>query len=112
MINDPPAALEGGAFVFTVTNTGTGAASVTYSSANISAAAGTDYGAVSGVLNFGSSDTSKTITVATYTDTVTEANETLAINLSSPTGGATVSDAQGVGTIISDDAGGYAPICQ
>lgn len=111
-INDPPANLEGGAIVFTVTKTGTGAASVTYSSANISAAAGSDYGAVSGVLNFASSDTSQTITVATYTDAVAEANETFAINLSSPTGGASITDGQGVGTIINDDSGSCSPLCQ
>lgn len=111
-INDPAATFEGGTITFTVTKTGTGAASVSYGSANITATAGSDYAPVSGALSFASGDTTKTVTVTTYMDSITEANETFAVNLSSPTGGASISDTQGVGTIMNDDSGGCSPFCQ
>ena len=72
-------------------------------------AANADYVAASGTLTFIANDTSETVTVAVCADTLSEGNETLAVNLGTPTGGATVADGQGVGTITDDDlAGGLA----
>ncbi|CAN5243666.1 hypothetical protein BH11PSE14_BH11PSE14_14630 [soil metagenome] len=47
---------------------------------------------------------SKTFTVTIVGDTVVEPNETFTVNLSSPTGGAVIARAQGIGTILNDDA--------
>ena len=101
---------EGGNLVFTVTKAGaTGSSySVSYATANGTATAGSDYTAGSGTLTFAAADTTKTITIASTDDATVEPNETLLVNLSSATGGATISDAQGVGTIIDNDT---APTC-
>jgi hypothetical protein len=66
--------------------------------------ANNDYQSNSGVLTFTAGQTSKTVTVLVNGDTNGEPNETFFVNLSSPTGGATVGDNQGVGTIVNDDS--------
>jgi chitinase len=65
-----------------------------------------DFVNASGTLTFQSNDTSETISVAVCADTATEANETLLVNLGTPTGGVAVADGQGVGTILDDDGAG------
>jgi hypothetical protein len=97
---------EGGALNFTVTRTGATALThaVNYATANGSAAAGSDYTAITETtLTFNAGETSKTISVATTGDTVYELNETVLVNLSAPTNGATISDSQGQGTITNND---------
>ncbi|HYE63971.1 MAG TPA: Calx-beta domain-containing protein, partial [Pyrinomonadaceae bacterium] len=69
------------------------------------AAAGSDYEAASGTLTFAPGETSKGITVVVNGDTAVEPDETFTVNLSDPTN-ATISDAQGTGTITNDDAHG------
>src|SRR2546430_5835405 len=56
-----------------------------------------------GTLNFAATDTTKTITVLVNGDTKFEADETFTMHLSGATG-ATISDADGLGTITNDDA--------
>jgi YD repeat-containing protein len=111
-INNPSAKLEGSTIVFTVTKTGSGAASVNYATANVDAIAGSDYAAKSGTLSFAANDTSKTISVVTYSDSLFESTETFRVNLSNPTGGATISTAQGTGLIMNNGSSGCNPICQ
>jgi chitinase len=97
---------EGSTVAFTITKTGStsNSYSVSYASANNgSAVAGTDYGAVSGTVTFTASETSKTVFVQTYNDSASEGSETFVLNLSAPTGGATVGDGQGTGTIFNVD---------
>lgn len=96
---------EGGNLVFTVQKTGSAAATINidYATANGTASAGSDYTAKSGTLSFLTTDTSKTVSVATTDDGTFESAETLFLNLSNPTGGATVSDGQGQGTINDND---------
>lgn len=90
---------------FTVTRAGsTGAFSVDYATANNTAGAG-DYVPVSGTLNFADGETSKTVQVTINGDTDVEADEGFFLNLSNATGGVTISDNQGVGTIANDDLG-------
>jgi hypothetical protein len=96
------AAVEGGGLVFTVVKSGTGAASVSYATANGSAGAG-DYAAASGSLSFAANESSKTVAVATIDDSTDEPSETLSLNLSSPSAGASIADAQGIGTLIDND---------
>ncbi len=43
------------------------------------------------------------MTVQVNGDTTVEPNETFTVNLSNATGNATITDAQGVGTIVNDD---------
>jgi hypothetical protein len=73
-----------------------------YSTANGSATAGSDYTAVSGGLTFLPGQTSQTISVPVLGDTVDEPDETFFLRLSNP-GNATIADGLGVGTIVDDD---------
>lgn len=96
---------EGGTLVYTVTKTGSTAAtySVNYSTANGSAASGSDFNASSGTLSFAPGETSKTISVSTIDDDLYENDESVLVNLSSPSGGATIASSQGSGVIVGND---------
>lgn len=102
---DDVSVTEGGNLVFTVTKSGstTMVHEVSYNTSDISAGAG-DYTSVSNILSFGVSELSKTVTVSTVNDTIDEHDETLALQLSLPTNGAILTDAQGVGTVLDNDA--------
>ncbi|MCE5326785.1 MAG: hypothetical protein LLG01_10240, partial [Planctomycetaceae bacterium] len=91
--------------VFTVLRSGDTelASSVDYATADSTAAAGSDYQAASGTLQFTAGQTSRTISVSVYGDVLNELNETFFVNLSNPTGDSAVETAQGVGTIYNDD---------
>jgi hypothetical protein len=82
----------------------TGTVTVAFATANGTAAAPADYESASGTVTFAAGDTEETITVRVAGDTLDEVNETFVVNLTSPTGGATISDSQGTGTILDDDA--------
>lgn len=75
---------------------------VQFSTANDSAVAGSDYDSTSGTLIFAAGESEKSITVKIIGDTQVEPNETFFVNLSNATG-ATISDRQGIGTIVNDD---------
>lgn len=65
-----------------------------------------DYTATSGSLTFSPSASGTqtlTLTVSMTDDTVPEYTEQFAVNLFSPTNGASITDAQGVGTVTDDD---------
>lgn len=102
-----PAGEAAGAVNITVNRTaGTNVpASVNYGTANGSATAGSDYAATSGTLSFAAGETSKTFTVSILNDALYEPDETVALSLSNPTGGAAlVAPATAALTIASDDA--------
>jgi len=90
--------------VFTVSLSAPAAGPVTvnYATANGTATAGTDYTATSGTLSFAAGETTKSVTVAVRGDRVVEANETLSLTLSAPSG-ATIGTGTGTGTIRNDD---------
>jgi hypothetical protein len=68
-----------------------GAVSVSFSTADGTAVAGTDYTATSGALSWSDQDTStKTITVPIINGTVWKPNVTFTVNLSSPTNGSSL----------------------
>lgn len=96
---------EGGNLVFTVTKTGSvsNSYSVSYATANGSAVTGSDYTAKSGTLAFGGSTSSLTVSVSTVNDSTFEQTEAMYLNLSGPTGGSTITDSQGAGTISDND---------
>jgi len=97
--------------IFTVTRTGgTDALKVSYATADDTATAGSDYLTTSGVLSFGAFVNSQTIPVTIIGDTLVGSDEDFFVNLSSPTNGATISDGQGVGTILNDDSAGSVSI--
>jgi hypothetical protein len=92
-------------FTFTVTRTGdlTGVTTVQFATADGTASSSSDFASIiSGELTFAAGESTKTVTVLVKGDTTNEANETFFVNLSAATG-ATVSDAQGKGTILNDD---------
>ena len=92
-------------FNFTVTLAPAAAFPVTinYATADGTAIAGTDYQPASGSLTFTAGQTTKTVSVLVNGDVTTEPNETFVVNLFNP-GNASISDAQGLGTITNDDA--------
>ena len=63
-----------------------------------------DFGAGSEILVFQKGQTLQTIDVFIKGDTLVEGTEQFFVNLSNPTGNATIADGQGIGTIIDDDA--------
>src|SRR4029079_11441448 len=97
-------------FVFTVTKTGTVATSRTidYVTSLGTATAGAscpgvDYASTDGTLTFTNLESSQTISRTVCGDTTVEANETFFVDLSNASNSATISDAQGLGTIENDD---------
>jgi YD repeat-containing protein len=95
---------EGGNMTFFVNLSAahTSSVSVNYATADNSAGSA-DYYAVSGTLTFSPGQTGKSVVVTTRQDAIFEGDETFYLNLSSPTGGATISDSQGAGLILDDD---------
>jgi len=93
------------AFTFTITKTGStaGSATVTLNTIDGTATAPGDYAAVAGSVVFGPSETTKTVTVLVNGDTTLEPNETFTLRLTGTTLGG-ITKADGVGTIVNDDA--------
>jgi VCBS repeat-containing protein len=58
---------------------------------------------LTGSVAFNAGETSKIVTIQVAGDTSFEGNETFAVTLSAPTGGAALGDAAAVGTIVNDD---------
>lgn len=69
-----------------------------------------DYLAASQTLTFDPGQTSRSIVVTIIDDGVIESNETFGLQLSNATGGATIFDDQGVGTIVDNDTIVYVSI--
>ena len=105
-INDA-SIIEGNNMVFTVTldnEVGSGF-SVDFSTANNSATAGFDFTSTTGTLNFtGTAGETQNIIVTTLEDAVLEGSESFFVDLSNVTGGVTIADAQGLGTITDNDS--------
>jgi chitinase len=76
---------------------------VNYATANGTALAGSDYGPASGTLTFASGEVTKTVSISTEFTVGTEVTETMYLNLSAASIGATISDAQGIGKIKNDN---------
>ncbi len=101
--------VEGAALVFTVTlsapvDTTT---TVTADTADGTADASSDYTALSGhTVTFAAGDQSETVTVNVSGDTMVEADETLAVNLTNAQSsgrGVTIADSEGAATVTNDD---------
>ena len=93
-------------YTFTVTKSGTTSLTtkVDYATVNGSATAPSDYTAsTTTTLTFAPEDATRTVTVLVNGDTTFEPDETFTVHLSNPVN-ATISDADGTGTITNDDA--------
>ncbi|MCK6549144.1 hypothetical protein L6R52_25100, partial [Myxococcota bacterium] len=90
--------------VYTVTLSAVSGRTVTvaYATTNGSATSPADFTSTSGTLTFAAGVTSQTISVPVLGDTLDELDETYTVDLSAPVG-ATLADAQGLGTILDDD---------
>ncbi|MCO4292163.1 gliding motility-associated C-terminal domain-containing protein [Solitalea sp. MAHUQ-68] len=91
--------------VFTVTldKAASGTVTVNWATQDNTAVSPVDYTTGNGTLTFATGEISKTITVTIKGDETVENDETFLVNLSNATGGATIADDQGVGTITTDD---------
>jgi uncharacterized repeat protein (TIGR01451 family) len=88
---------------FTLSPPGIVPVSVQFSTANGTAAAGSDYVPTNGTLNFAPGQTLKTVTVVVNGDTASEPSEYLFLNLTSPAN-ALLARTQAVVTIVNDEA--------
>ncbi len=79
--------------------------SVSYATANGTGTEPSDYTATAGRLTFNPGETVKGVSVQIVGDTNIEPDETFLVNLSFPSN-ATISDTQGIGTILNDDGPG------
>jgi hypothetical protein len=75
---------------------------VAYATEDGTAIAPGDYVAGTGTVTFPSGQMSRNVTVVVKGDTVDESNETYSVELTNP-GNATITDGEGIGTIIDDD---------
>src|SRR5262249_23633657 len=99
VVTEPASGSVNATFTVSLNGTGTQSVYVTYSTANGTATAGSDYTARSGTLTFAPGVTSQTVTVPVLADSVYEpTDETFTLNLSSPLYVA-IGRGQGVGTI-------------
>ena len=101
-----PEPLTPGSFVevqysVVLSNASTSPVVVDFSTADISATAGSDYDTASGTLTFAPGETSKVITVRVNGDNIDELDELYSVNLSNPSGGSI--GAGSVQTTILDD---------
>ena len=115
--NDPPPTVSINAVTLSEGNAGTRAATfnvalsapsgkpitLSFATADGSARASTDYQAISGTLTFSPGQTTKTINVLINGDTFDEPDETFFVILSAPAN-VIIATAQGMGTILNDDA--------
>jgi serralysin len=90
-------------FVVTLSAPATTNQSVSFSTGDSSANAGSDYVASSGVVTFVAGEVQKTVTVTVLGDTLQELDETFVLTLSSPSSGIQLGDSVAVGTILNDD---------
>lgn len=89
-------------FNVTLTPPASGPLSLNYTTVAGTAAAGSDFTATSGVLNWSAGQSAKTITVPVIGDTLDESDETFTVQLSGAAG-ADIVDGTGAGLILDDD---------
>jgi FG-GAP-like repeat/Calx-beta domain len=89
-------------FSVTLSNPSSQQISFTATTADSTAAGGSDYFAKSAVVNIGPGQVNATFTVAVTGDTQSEPNETFLVNVTSPVN-ATVARSQAIGTIVDDE---------
>ncbi len=110
----PPSLAEGSSgvtlrqFTVTLSPPSAGPVSVQYVTTNGTAAAGSDYGSVSGTLTFAPGQTTRTVDVPVFGDRLDEPDESFSLGLSSPRGAVVRGPSAAAATILDDDAAGLA----
>jgi sugar lactone lactonase YvrE len=87
----------------TLSQASTSPVSVNYATSDVTAKAGTDYTGQTGTLTFAPGQTTRTILLVTQDHTVFKPNETFTVQLSNPTGGATIGTGKATVTILDSD---------
>ena len=77
---------------------------VSYATADVTALAGSDYVAASGVLSFAPGESVKTVSVQINGDLEAETDETFRLNLTNPSRGTTIATPSLTGTIVNDES--------
>ncbi|NJL22284.1 MAG: hypothetical protein HC895_18025 [Leptolyngbyaceae cyanobacterium SM1_3_5] len=95
-------------FAVNLSASSTSAIDVNFATANRTATAGADYTSRTGTIRFAPGETRKTIEVSVLGDTIAEASETFAVNLSRAVN-ATIADGEGIATVTDNDAPPPAP---
>jgi hypothetical protein len=98
----PPAAVNEGSpatFTFTMSQSSLAPVTVSYATSNVSASSSSDYTAAIGSLTFAPGETSKTVGVATLTDSTVESDEVFQMRISSVSGAVAGSPASASATI-------------
>ncbi len=100
----------GGSATITITRTGSTAAtdSVHFATANGTAAAGSDYTAVSQTVSFPAGATSRTVSVPITNDAAIEGDESVSLYLSGPSAGTTIGSAHAAVLIVVDNDRAFA----
>ncbi|MBV8859879.1 MAG: HYR domain-containing protein [Acidobacteria bacterium] len=106
-VAEPASGSTPAAFAVTLSHSYTHTVTVNYSTADGTATQPGDYTTTSGTVTFNPGQTVQTVSVPVNADADNaEVNETFYVNLSGATGGATIADAQGVGTITPESTPG------
>ncbi|MDX6484469.1 MAG: hypothetical protein QOE95_2240, partial [Gaiellaceae bacterium] len=115
-VAEPASGSAPAAFAVTLSHSYTHTVTVNYATANGGAnpaTAGSDYTSTSGTLTFNPGETVHTISVPVLADAdASETNETFLVDISGATGGATITDSQGVGTITPESTPGTVMISE
>jgi VCBS repeat-containing protein len=100
-------------FTVTLSSNPTVPVTVQFATANDTATAGSDYQTAGGTITFNPGESlTQTINVAIIGDADVEQTEQFFVNLSNATGGASISDPQGIGTIFDNDIANQNPVAQ
>ncbi len=102
-INEGNAGTSTATFTVSLSATSSQTVTVNYATAGNTATSGTDFVAASGTATIAAGLLSTTINVTVNSDTTFEPSETFFVNLTNPSN-ASISDNQGVGTIVDDTA--------
>lgn len=94
-----------GTFTFQVTRTGdsSGINTVDYTTVDGTAEGGIDFVSASGTLTFAAGEITQTISITVFDDALEESDKTFSVELSNPSGGASLGTSSAVGTILDDD---------
>jgi glucose/arabinose dehydrogenase len=102
-VNEGDSGTTNAAFTVSLSNASSQTITVNYATADNTAIAGTDYTNASSTLTFTPGQTSQLLNVGINGDVLNEESVSFNVNLTAPVN-ATISDSQGVGTIVDDDA--------
>jgi chitinase len=102
LVSEGNSGTKNAVFAVSLSAASTSTVTVSYATANGTAAAPGDYAAKTGTLTFTPGQTAKTVTVLVNGDTAVEPDEVFTLNLTGPTG-ATLGDGTATGTIQNND---------